>query len=217
VPRSRLLPAPETVGTRSYHAGEEEHADEEDVITSTAAGLTVAAATLGTPIGPVTVACSPAGVCWVAIGRRPGDREGVVGGLRVVDDPARVEAARTQMGEYFAGHRRFFDLPVDWRHASRLQRQVLGVLHESVRYGQTVTYGELADRSGTGIPARAVGSVMAANPIPIIVPCHRVVAADGLGGFSGGAGIEVKRWLLTLEGAVPPTLDWAIDAGLPGG
>ena len=58
------------------------------------------------------------------------------------------------------------------------------------------------------IPARAVGQIMGSNPIPVIVPCHRVVASDGLGGYSGGAGPEVKRWLLILEGSLPPTLDW---------
>ena len=60
------------------------------------------------------------------------------------------------------------------------------------------------------VPARAIGQLMGANPIPIIVPCHRVVAADGLGGYSGGTGIEIKRWLLIFEGALPPTLDWAM-------
>ena len=58
------------------------------------------------------------------------------------------------------------------------------------------------------VPARAVGKIMGSNPIPVIVPCHRVLASDGLGGYSGGAGVEVKRWLLILEGSLPPTLDW---------
>ena len=58
------------------------------------------------------------------------------------------------------------------------------------------------------MPARAIGSIMGANPIPIIVPCHRVVAGNGLGGFSGGEGVESKRWLLTMEGYLQPTLDW---------
>ncbi len=100
---------------------------------------------------------------------------------------------------------------------SRLQRQVLGVLFETVGYGQTVSYGTLARRARsdgrtTALPARAVGRIMGSNPIPVVVPCHRVVAADGLGGYSGGQGLEVKRWLLVLEGALPPTLDWASPA-----
>ena len=76
-----------------------------------------------------------------------------------------------------------------------------------------MSYGILAGRAGLTpspdvIPAREVGQIMGSNPIPIIVPCHRVVASDGLGGYSGGAGPEVKRWLLILEGSAPPTLDW---------
>lgn len=121
--------------------------------------------------------------------------------------------ARRQLAEYLRGQRRGFDLPLDWDAASGLHRQVLGVLTDSVEYGQTITYGTLAKRAGLpadgpDLPARAVGQIMGANPIPVIVPCHRVVASDGLGGYSGGSGLEVKRWLLILEGALPPTLDW---------
>jgi len=94
---------------------------------------------------------------------------------------------------------------------------VLRTLFDSVGYGETVSYGALARRVGpdsfgasppTRVPARVVGQIMGSNPIPVVVPCHRVIAADGLGGYSGGTGTEVKRWLLTLEGALPPTLDW---------
>ncbi|MCT2586387.1 methylated-DNA--[protein]-cysteine S-methyltransferase [Actinophytocola sp. S1-96] len=87
---------------------------------------------------------------------------------------------------------------------SSAQRRVLGTLYETVPYGTVVTYGELAHR--TGIPARGIGAIMGSNPIPIVVPCHRVVAGDGLGGFSGGSGVESKRRLLTLEGYLPPGL-----------
>jgi methylated-DNA-[protein]-cysteine S-methyltransferase len=93
------------------------------------------------------------------------------------------------------------------------QREVLRVLAESVAFGETIRYGQLAARAGLQaaadtFPARIVGQIMGSNPIPVIVPCHRVLASDGIGGYSGGAGIEVKRWLLILEGSVPPTLDW---------
>jgi methylated-DNA-[protein]-cysteine S-methyltransferase len=125
-------------------------------------------------------------------------------------------AVVAQLGEYFAGSRRSFDVPVDWTALLGLRRQVLQVLFDTVGYGRTVSYGALADRAGlTGhdatLPARAVGQIMGSNPIPLVVPCHRVVAADGLGGYSGGTGPEVKRWLLTFEGALPPTLDWEPD------
>jgi methylated-DNA-[protein]-cysteine S-methyltransferase len=131
-----------------------------------------------------------------------------------------LELACTQLGEYFAGQRRVFDLPVDWSGMSAAQRQVLPVLLASAAYGETVTYGALARRVGLAdggqIPAaRVTGQIMGSNPCPIIVPCHRVVAGDGLGGYSGGAGIEIKRWLLIFEDALPPTLDWD-PAGPPG-
>jgi len=174
-------------------------------------------ATLGTSVGRLAVGCSPAGVSQVRFGAPPcpappaGDAPG----------PARElsEAARDQLTEYFSGRRRCFDLPVDWSRASQLQQQVLGLLFETVGYGETVSYGTLARRvqsAGriTDLPARAIGQVMGSNPVPVIVPCHRVVASDGLGGYSGGQGLEVKRWLLVFEGALPPTLDWAL-AGLP--
>ena len=79
----------------------------------------------------------------------------------------------------------------------------------AVGYGETITYGELARRSGTGLPARAIGSIMGSNPVPLVIPCHRIVAADGLGGYSGGPygqGVATKRALLELEGALPPAL-----------
>ncbi len=104
-------------------------------------------------------------------------------------------------------------MPLDWSATDGPQREVLKVLAGSVGYGETIRYGQLASLAGLTatddtIPARAVGKIMGSNPIPVIVPCHRVLASDGLGGYSGGAGVKVKRWLLILEGALPPTLDW---------
>jgi methylated-DNA-[protein]-cysteine S-methyltransferase len=121
--------------------------------------------------------------------------------------------ALAQLAEYFSGQRRRFELALDWSGMSRLQQRVLAMLVDSVGYGETVSYGTLAGwaRSAgqaASLPPRAIGQIMGSNPIPLIVPCHRVVAADGLGGYSGGTGLEVKRWLLVFEGALPPTLDW---------
>jgi methylated-DNA-[protein]-cysteine S-methyltransferase len=102
-----------------------------------------------------------------------------------------------------------FDVPIDPGTQSDVTRAVLTTLHESVGFGDSITYGDLAARSGTEVPARAIGSIMGANPIPIIVPCHRVLAADGLGGYSGGApgeGLATKRWLLGHEGVLPAEL-----------
>jgi methylated-DNA-[protein]-cysteine S-methyltransferase len=184
-------------------------------------------ASVDTPVGPVSVACGDAGVAEVRFGPPPAGRPAPAAATpesapapdpdpALDPDPgpgAVAAAARRQLAEYFSGQRKEFDLPIDWRGYGPAQRQVLGLLYEEVGYGDTVTYGTLAGRAGIQsgpdvIPARAVGQIMGSNPIPVIVPCHRVVASDGLGGYSGGAGPEVKRWLLILEGSLPPTLDW---------
>jgi methylated-DNA-[protein]-cysteine S-methyltransferase len=119
-----------------------------------------------------------------------------------------VGRAIAQLGEYFAGRRRSFDVPLDLPAMAPATRAVLDALR-TIGYGETITYAQLAVRSGTGLPARAIGSVMGANPVPIIIPCHRVVASDGLGGYSGGEPgreLATKRWLLELEGALPTAL-----------
>ena len=184
--------------------------------------------TLGSPVGEISVACSAAGLAQVRFG--PPHATSPARATGAGDQPEgahedrggadrQLDRARTQFGEYFAGQRRAFDLPVDWSGMSASQRQVLPVLLASAAYGETVTYGTLARRAGLAdqgkVPAaRVTGQIMGSNPCPIIVPCHRVVAGDGLGGYSGGTGIEIKRWLLTFEGALPPTLDW--DPAGPG-
>jgi methylated-DNA-[protein]-cysteine S-methyltransferase len=191
-------------------------------------------ALLSTPVGLVSVGCSPAGVASVRYAprraaRSQGERrQGERGQAEEADPAARALAcaARQELTEYFCGERRAFDVAVDWTAVAGLQRTVLGVLASSVSYGHTISYGALARAAGltdadpaesridqhgkppAGLAARTVGAIMSQNPIPVIVPCHRVVASDGLGGYSGGTGIEVKRWLLILEGALPPTLDW---------
>ncbi|HUB42237.1 MAG TPA: methylated-DNA--[protein]-cysteine S-methyltransferase [Streptosporangiaceae bacterium] len=164
-------------------------------------------ASLSTPVGEVSVGCSSAGVARVRYGSPAGGDSGDMTSRQL------AEAARQQLTEYFLGQRTAFDLAVDWSGTAGPQREVLTLLDSSVRYGQTITYGALASRAGLPaddsiLPARTVGQIMGSNPIPVIVPCHRVVASDGLGGYSGGAGTEVKRWLLILEGSLPPTLDW---------
>jgi methylated-DNA-[protein]-cysteine S-methyltransferase len=166
-------------------------------------------ASLITPVGRVSIAASTAGVAQIRYGTPASAADGET------SEAARevVEAARRQLTEYFSGERREFDLPLDWSATAGPQREVLRILADSVGYGETISYGRLAGRAGLKatddtVPARAVGKIMGSNPIPVIVPCHRVLASDGLGGYSGGAGVEVKRWLLILEGALPPTLDW---------
>ncbi len=165
-------------------------------------------ADLDTPVGVVSAGCSAAGVAQVRFGPPPGARACGNGGAGEL-----ARSAQRQLAEYFRGQRRAFELPLDWSGTAGTQRHVLEVLAGSVGYGQTTSYGKLAGQAGLAAagdvpPARLVGKIMGSNPIPVIVPCHRVLASDGLGGYSGGAGPEVKRWLLILEGALPPTLDW---------
>jgi methylated-DNA-[protein]-cysteine S-methyltransferase len=170
-------------------------------------------ATIETPVGQVSVGCSDVGVAKIRFGPPPA-RE-VAGSSGAPDDL--LSAARAQLSEYFCRARTVFDMPLDWGNTSGAQRQVLSLLAETVRYGETTTYGSLARRLALrdgrpAIGARGIGSIMGSNPIPVIVPCHRVLAADGLGGFSGGSGVEVKRWLLTFEGALPAMLDFEAPA-----
>jgi methylated-DNA-[protein]-cysteine S-methyltransferase len=177
----------------------------------------VAIGTLDTPVGRLTVAVTRIGLAAVSwgIGAALIARFGLP---VVVDDDGRLRPVREQLAQYFGGQGRRFDVRLDWRLASGSQQPVLETLLSAVPYGSSITYGELAARSNAGILARGVGAVMGANPIPIVVPCHRVLAHDGLGGYSGGSrstGLEVKRWLLTLEGVLPPTFDWS-PAGLAG-
>lgn len=107
--------------------------------------------------------------------------------------------ARQELEEYFAGRRRTFAVPLDLTGLPPFTRHVLEVLR-GVPCGETLSYGELAQRTGNPRAARAVGRAMAVNPLPIVIPCHRVVAAGGKpGGYSGGGGLQTKEWLLALE------------------
>ncbi|HEV7648863.1 MAG TPA: methylated-DNA--[protein]-cysteine S-methyltransferase [Actinophytocola sp.] len=169
---------------------------------------TVSFGSVPTELGDVLAAVTADGLVATAFTDSPHIRAAVAARLGLVDaeDEAPAAGVLDQLREYFRGRRRVFDVAVDWRLMSKAQRRVLGTLYETVPYGKVVTYGELASRSGSEIPPRGIGSIMGSNPIPIVVPCHRVVAGDGLGGFSGGTGVESKRRLLTLEGYLPPGL-----------
>lgn len=116
------------------------------------------------------------------------------------DDSAVLAAAREQLGDYFAGRRRSFDLPLAPA-GTPFQRRVWEALR-GLAFGETVSYAELARRAGAPGAARAIGAANGRNPIPVVVPCHRVIGADGtLTGFGGG--VECKEWLLAHEGAWP--------------
>jgi len=120
--------------------------------------------------------------------------------------PDRVLARR--FDDYFRGRGDLVDIPVDLVDAalSDLQRHFLLTLRAEVPYGETVTYGELAELAGRPGAARAAGTAMAKNPVPFLIPCHRVVAANGIGGYGGGPdGVALKRTLLARERRARPT------------
>jgi methylated-DNA-[protein]-cysteine S-methyltransferase len=165
--------------------------------------LDVAYRTVDSPVGSLLIASTPVGLVRVAFGSE--GHETVLQNLsdrissRLLRAPARLDAVARQLGEYFAGHRRAFDVPLDWQLSTGFRRVVLTHLAVDVGYGTTASYGTLARLSGSPKAVRAVGTTCATNPIPIVVPCHRVVRADGtLGGYRGGP--AAKRTLLDLEG-----------------
>jgi len=117
----------------------------------------------------------------------------------VIYDPLRCAEPLRQLGQYLTGQRCRFDLPLDLSHLSAFQAQVLRLTAE-IPYGQTRSYKEVAARLGSPRAARAVGRAEATNPLPLVIPCHRVLGADGsLHGYGGPGGIKLKAWLLQLE------------------
>jgi len=165
--------------------------------------LDVAYRIIDSPVGPLLLAATEQGLIRVAYATEGHDA--VLQALadkvspRVLSAPGRLETAARELDEYFAGHRRSFDLPLDWRLSAGFRRTVLSHLPE-ISYGATASYSAVAQLAGSPRAVRAVGTACATNPLPVIVPCHRVVRADGgMGGYLGGP--EAKRTLLTLEAA----------------
>jgi methylated-DNA-[protein]-cysteine S-methyltransferase len=156
-----------------------------------------------TPIGPLTLAATPVGVVRIGFGHEEQllDELAAEVSPRVVHLPGRLDEVRQELDEYFAGRRRVFDVPIDRRLSRGYRRTVLEALSRDVPFGRTVSYKDLAELTGNPKASRAVGSAMATNPIPIVVPCHRVLRTGGaLGGYGGG--LETKVWLLHHEGAL---------------
>ncbi|MGH9022890.1 MAG: methylated-DNA--[protein]-cysteine S-methyltransferase [Acidimicrobiia bacterium] len=163
--------------------------------------LDVAYRTLDTPLGTLLLAATEFGLVRVAFSSE--NHDAVLQTLserispRILQDPARLDVTARELEQYFAGHRRTFDLALDWRLSSGFRSTVLHLLPE-IAYGRTVTYAAVAQLTGNPKAVRAVGTACATNPLPVVVPCHRVVRSDGgMGGYLGG--LEAKRTLLTLE------------------
>jgi len=158
------------------------------------------------PIGELLVAVTRRGVVRIAFADE--DRDEVLRDLaddvspRILESARATDATRRELEEYFAGERHRFDVKVDRRLISGIALDVLAATSR-VPFGSVTTYGELAGRIGHPRAARAVGNALGSNPIPIVIPCHRVLRAGGaLGGYGGG--IDRKATLLTLEGVLPP-------------
>jgi methylated-DNA-[protein]-cysteine S-methyltransferase len=170
-----------------------------------AAGLLdVAYATTDTPFGRLLLAATPAGLVRIAFAHEDGDAvlEELARRLspRILAAPARLDVARRELEEYFAGHRTRFAVPLDWSLTTGFfHRAVLGVT-AAIPYGRTETYRTVATAAGNAAAVRAAGTALARNPLPVVVPCHRVLRSDGgLGGYRGG--LELKDALLRLEAA----------------
>lgn len=165
--------------------------------------LDIAFMTVDSPVGPLLLAATATGLLRVAFEREGLDQ--VVETLaarvspRILKAPARLDAASRQLDEYFAGRRTVFDLPLDYRLSSGF-RQLVQQHLPKIGYGHTQSYREVAELVGNPKAVRAVGSACATNPLPVVVPCHRVLRTDGtLGGYIGG--LEAKSALLSLEHA----------------
>ncbi|WP_420435947.1 methylated-DNA--[protein]-cysteine S-methyltransferase [Candidatus Poriferisocius sp.] len=173
-----------------------------DCAPSKADDIGVALGSMDTPIGQLNMAATSQGLVRIGFGYMEEMQDMMSeldelpltmgqGDLGWLDDPI------AQLREYFEGGRQRFDLTVDWRLSHGFYRRVLDALM-TVDYGTTVSYGELARMAGSSRAARAVGTAMSTNPIPLVVPCHRVVRSDGLVGEYGGHP-DVKAWLIEHE------------------
>ena len=165
--------------------------------------LDIAYRTVDTPVGTLLLAATEAGLVRIAYASE--NHDAVLQSLadrvspRVLHAPARLDPAVRELEEYFAGRRRRFTVPLDWRLSAGFRRSVLGHLGD-IGYGHTASYATVARLAGNPKAVRAVGTACATNPLPVVVPCHRVVRSDGsMGGYLGGA--DAKRTLLALEAA----------------
>lgn len=164
--------------------------------------LDIAYRTVDSAIGPLLLAATPLGLLRVAFASEGHD--GVLQNLservssRMLEAPARLDPVARQLDEYFTGGRHSFDVALDWSLSHGFRRTVLEHLNADVSYGDTASYAALAQLSGSPKAVRAVGTACATNPIPIVVPCHRVIRSDGtVGAYRGGP--AAKRALLDLE------------------
>jgi methylated-DNA-[protein]-cysteine S-methyltransferase len=166
----------------------------------------VAYAEVDSPLGPLLAASTARGLVMLASEDGGAPPDDVLQRLadrispRVLEAPARLDTVRRELDEYFAGARSRFDVPVDWALVGDFGRRVLAAT-AAIPFGEVRTYAEVAAQAGNPRAPRAAGNALGANPIPIVVPCHRVLrTGGGLGGYTGG--LERKEALLRIEGVV---------------
>jgi methylated-DNA-[protein]-cysteine S-methyltransferase len=166
--------------------------------------LDVAYTTADSPFGPLLLATTSRGVVRIGLPTQDGDE--LLGELaervspRVLEAPGRLDEVRRELDLYFEGRLREFDLPLDWRLSKDFRRRALRTVAR-IPYGKTKTYTQVAKGAGNERAVRAAGSACGSNPLPIVVPCHRVLrTGGGLGGYGGG--LPMKEALLNLEGAL---------------
>lgn len=172
--------------------------------------VTVGYRVVDSPLGPLWVAVGPRGVAAIAYRGEPEARDlerlVTLFGPGIVPDPRPVDAIARELDEYFSGRRRTFSTPFDLRGLTPFQQRVLRATAR-VPFGELTTYASVARHAGNERAYRAAGGAVGSNPIPIVVPCHRVVATDGtLGGYGGG--LDVKRRLIALERGRVPEGGW---------
>lgn len=159
---------------------------------------------MDSPLGTLFIASSPKGLCRIQFGvgeKRFLHELEMQTDARPKRDSRTLTSVTRQLQEYFRKERTVFDLKVDLGNLTPFQKAVLGATGRIPR-GEVLTYGQVARRIGNPRACRAVGQALGKNPVPIVIPCHRVVAGGGLGGFSGGGGLASKKILLRLEGAI---------------
>jgi len=167
--------------------------------------IDVAYTSVHSPLGPLVVAATPKGLVRVSYTEFRGEDE-VLEELarrvspRVLEAPARLDRIRRELDEYFEGRREDFDVPIDWSYLAGFTREVLRATAR-IGFGEVSSYAGVAAEAGSPRAVRAAGNALGSNPMPVVVPCHRVLRSGGkLGGYTGG--LERKEFLLRLEGAL---------------
>jgi len=162
----------------------------------------IAYTTIDSPLGELIIAATPKGLLRIGFENETGVLDDLAERVspRILEYPARLERIRHELGEYFTGRRDRFEVPLDWGLIDGFRRRVLTVTAQ-IPYGGVATYQDVARRAGQPRGARAAGQALGGNPIPVIIPCHRVVrSGGGMGGYGGGT--DRKEFLLRLEGAM---------------